>query len=90
MNLYFFQLLQDSTRHQRVSMVAYCSQMFNLNRLETPTPISTFVARSQIVILSCLCVCLAAFLAGYGSLCDGHDTSCYMHVVLSLSCLIGK
>ena len=70
--------------------------MFNLDRLEAPTPISTFVAQSQIVILSCLCVCLAAVMVGFESLkqnyagSDDSLSSVFVPVVVVILCLIGN
>ena len=64
--------------------------------METPTPVSTFVARSQIVLLSCLCACLAAVLVGYAGLSERHITNDYslskffVPLVIALLFLIGK
>ena len=74
-------------------MVAYCTQMFNLNRLEAPTPISTFVAQTQIIVLSCLCVCLAASIVAFEGLSKDHGgtfASSFVPVVITCSCLIGN
>ena len=70
--------------------------MFNLDKLEAPTPISTFVAQSQIVILSCLCVCLAAVMVGFESFKQNHAesdnrlSSVFVPVVIVILCLIGN
>ena len=70
--------------------------MFNLDRLEAPTPISTFVAQSQIVILSCLCVCLAGVMVSFEGLTLNHTESdkslsrVFVPVVITILCLIGN
>jgi len=79
-------LLRDSNRNRRISFVAYCTQLFNLEKLETPTPVSTYVAQSQIVILSCLCVCLAAIFAGTEGV---TKSNAFVPVVVIVSCMIG-
>ena len=67
--------------------MAYCTQLFNLDKLETPTPVSTYVAQSQIVILSCFCVCLAAIFAGTEGV---TKSNAFVPVVVIMSCMIGK
>ena len=83
----FLQLLRDSNRNRRISFVAYCTQLFNLEKLETPTPVSTYVAQSQIIMLSCLCVCLAAIFAGTEGV---TKSNAFVPVVVIVTCMIGK
>ena len=85
---FYLQLLRDSTsRHREISFAAYCTQLFNLDRLEAPTPVSTFVAQTQIVLLSFFCVCLAAVLVGIEAFSQSH---LFVPVVIVISCIIGK
>ena len=67
--------------------------MFNLSRLGSPTPISTFVAQTQIIIVSCLCVCLAGTIVTFEELSEDNNgvlANSFVPVVITFSCLIGE